>query len=212
MLTVWLIIILICFLFRHKINVESIYALIPDASLTSALVLLLLFAAKSLSVVFYSGILYAVSGLIFPLPLALLINVAGSVIMISIPYCIGKKAGSGLLSGLIEKNPKLALLRDIQNESQILSCALARLVHVLPSDPVSMYFGASGVSPLLHIIGSLIGLAPMYVCFTFMGISLDDPTSPLFIISVAAQIIFILLSLPLYRYIYKRKKQGGKAE
>lgn len=213
LLFLWAVVILLAIIFKDGINAESILALIPEPTLGSALVLLALFAVKSISVVFYSGILYAVSGIIFPVPAALLINILGSVIMISIPYYIGKKAGSEMLTKLVEKHPKLAALQSIQNQSQVMTCALARLVHILPSDPVSMYFGASGVKPLPHIIGSILGLTPMFVSFMFMGVSINDPKSPVFILSLVVQLLFILSSLPLYRRIIKKSKnRDGEAE
>lgn len=204
----WAALILLCLKYKDRFNVETLSSLIPPASWTSVFVLMVLFAFKSITIVFYSGILYAVSGLIFPLPIALAVNIAGSALMISIPYFIGKAAGYNALLKLNEKYPKLSMIRDIQNESQILTCALARLMHVLPSDPVSLYFGASGVGFLSHLIGSLIGLTPMYVCFAIMGTSISDPTSPLFIGSVIFQLFFIALSVPLYSYLYKRKKRS----
>ena len=206
-IVLWAGLILLCFFYKGKFTVENLSQLIPEASWSSAMFIMLLFALKSVSIVFYSGILYAVSGLIFPLPLALAVNIAGSVIMSSIPYFIGKAIGSKLLTKLIDKYPKLSMIRDIQNESQILTCALARLIHVLPSDPVSLYFGASKLGYFRYLLGSLLGLTPMFVCFALMGTSVSDPKSPIFIASVALQLIFILLSVPLYSYIYNRKRK-----
>lgn len=58
----------------------------PSNSFLAALVLLVLFALKSLTVVIYAPLLYAASGLIFPLHAAIAINLLETIIMNSIPY------------------------------------------------------------------------------------------------------------------------------
>ena len=65
---VWFLIVLLCLFHRGNFSVEEIAALSGNGGFYAALILLLLFAIKSLSVVLYSGILFAASGLLFPLP------------------------------------------------------------------------------------------------------------------------------------------------
>ena len=67
----------------------------PRNSLLAAVVMLALFALKSISVVIYGSALYAASGLLFPLPAAVLVNLMGTVIMVSIPYSVGAANGGG---------------------------------------------------------------------------------------------------------------------
>ena len=50
-----------------------------------------LFAVKSVSVVIYSGLLFAVSGMIFPMKFAIAVNFCGAAIMVTLPWLIGKK-------------------------------------------------------------------------------------------------------------------------
>ena len=63
-------------------------------SLGFPLVLLALFAVKSVTIVVYGALLYAASGILFPLPAALAVNLLGTIIMITIPYLIGSASGS----------------------------------------------------------------------------------------------------------------------
>ena len=88
----WVALITICIVNRDRITAEGIVGLVSQNSWLSAIVLLALFALKSISVVIYSGILYAASGILFSLPIAIIINVIGTVIMVTIPYLIGRKA------------------------------------------------------------------------------------------------------------------------
>ena len=59
----WASLIIVCVVNRDKITAEGIVGLVPQNSWLSAIILLMLFAVKSVSVVIYSGILYAASGI-----------------------------------------------------------------------------------------------------------------------------------------------------
>ena len=88
-LCIWVIIILICIRYKNEISIEKILAFTPKSPVLAVLVILLLFALKSLSIVFYCGILYAVDGILFSLAVAIFLNLCGTAVMVSIPYFIG---------------------------------------------------------------------------------------------------------------------------
>ena len=70
-LVIWAALILLAFVNRDKLTVESILSFEPDSLLLAALMLMGLFALKTMSIVFYSGLLFTVSGMIFDLPAAI---------------------------------------------------------------------------------------------------------------------------------------------
>ena len=172
----------------------------------------LLFAIKSVSVVIYGGLLYASSGIMFSLPVAILVNTIGTVIMVSIPFFIGKRAGKDTMNKLVAKNPKLEVLREAPSKNELFVSIFVRLVGMLPGDLVSMYLGASGVHYSKYIAGSMIGLFPAIVSFSVMGMSADDISSPAFIISTAFEIGLMIVSIAIYFIWRKKQKQnsGGK--
>lgn len=87
LLCVWAVVIVLCICFRKSLTPERIAGMTPANSFLAALVLLALFALKSPTVVIYAPLLYAVSGLLFPLPAAITINLVGTLIMVTI-WCI----------------------------------------------------------------------------------------------------------------------------
>ena len=117
MLLFWSGLILFCFVNREKISVEGIVTLVPKDSILSVIVMLALFAVKGIAVFIYGSILYAASGILFSLPVAIIVNTLGTIIMTTIPFYIGKKAGSAMIDKLLKKNRKLELLRDTQNKN-----------------------------------------------------------------------------------------------
>lgn len=208
-LFIWLGLIILCFAFRDRFSVESLVSFVPSNPAVAAAVMLLLFCLKGISIFIYSGLLYAVSGVLFPLPAALAINVLGSAFMISLPFWVGRKAGADALERLIARTPKLKLLKEIPNRNGVAVTFFVRIVGILPSDPVSMYFGASGIRYTSFLVGSVSGLLPMIVSFTVMGMSVQDMTSPAFTISVCVELGLMILSVVLYcawrRYCKKEK-------
>lgn len=207
MFVLWILLILVCLYYKDRITVEWILNISPGDRMRAVFLLLLLFAVKSVSVVLYGGILYAVSGLLFPLPLAVAVNMTGTVIMVAIPYLIGKKAGSKALEWIVGKHSKLEILHSISGKNGFWISLFARIVGMLPSDLVGMYFGASGVNFVQYLAGSAAGLFPAALAFAVMGMSIEDVTSPEFLISAGFEAALTLISVISYLVWKKTKKK-----
>lgn len=103
--------------------------------------MLALFALKSLSIVIYSGVLYAANGILFPLPVAILLNLIGTVIMVTVPYQIGRRTGASAVDDIRAKYPKTEAIHSLRAKNDFLFSFLVRMVR-LPSDVASLYMGA----------------------------------------------------------------------
>lgn len=205
----WLFLIVLCFVNRDRITVESILNFTPENKIAAILIMFLLFAVKSVTFFIYGGILYAASGIMFPLPLAIFINFIGTSIMTTIPFFIGKKVGTKTIDKIIEKYPRLSILRDIPNKNELFVSFFVRIVGCLPSDPLGIYLGASGIRYSRYICGTLLGLTSAMITFSIMGTSINDVTSPIFVISAAIEIGLMILSISLYLiWRYRNKKKS----
>ena len=69
---------------------EQILNYTPEAPLAAAAVILLMYALKSLSYFFPMLLIAAAAGAVLPIYAAIPVNLAGIVIMASIPYAVGK--------------------------------------------------------------------------------------------------------------------------
>ena len=206
-LLLWVSVIIFCLVHREYITAENISAYTPDNVWLGIVIVLALFAIKSLSVFIYVGILYAASGVIFPLPVALLVNLCGTVIMVSLPYWIGKKGGKPMVEQIKARYPKMIELENKHSGNEIMISAISRLVSILPSDPLSIYMGAVQVRYPKYLLGSLIGFLPNIVAFAVIGLSVSDIRSPQFIIAVGAKIVLMVISLA-FMLIHKQKNQN----
>lgn len=205
---IWAAVIVLFLIYRDRITIESIVSLAPENTVATSVVLLLLSAVKSITFVDYSGLIYAASGILFPLPYAIFINTLGTIVMTTIPFFIGRKSGGQGIRTLIAKYPKMSILLEIPQKNEVFVSCLVRIIGCLPSDPVGMFLGASGIRYFPYLCGTLIGFAPTIVAFSVMGGNINDVSSPAFIISAVFMVAMIVLSVVLYliRKAKSRKK------
>ncbi len=202
----WGILLVLCFLYRKEFTVDGILQYTPSNPMGAACVLILLFGLKSLTMFLYSGILYAASGVIFPFPLALGVSVLGTIVMATIPYAIGRNLGSDAVERLSAEYPKLQTMREFQGENELLLTVFIRMVGLIPGDLAAMYSGANHAKYGDFLTGTLLGMIPMIVLFGIMGMSADNPTSPVFLFSVVMKIVLAFISAAWFSRWRKRRK------
>ncbi len=170
----WAILIILIVINRDKITVDTIIRCTPSNLLLAALVLLLLFALKTMSVFFASPILYTVSGLLFPLPLALLVNILGVFIMVSEGYFMGSYFGSDLVDTIAEKYPKVQPILHLQDGKPFLFTFLLRMLKASNVDVSSMYLDATHTKFIPYAAASCIALIPELVIYAVLGSSISE--------------------------------------
>lgn len=208
-LALWLAVILICLFFSKDITVEKIIDFTPENKIAAAGIMMFLFALKSLSVVVYSGILFAALGVMFELPYALILAVCGSAVIAMIPYFIGRKLGTGQIERLDKKYPRLRIIKAMRTSNVFMFVLLTRLLGVLPFDIVSLYMGTAGIKFKSYILGSVLGMLQLSIPMTVMGYAIDDPDSPTFIISGAVQLFISVASfIGMYFFVRRTKKNS----
>lgn len=206
-IALWAAIILVFFFNRDSFTVDNIINGSPENMALSILMMLALFAVKSISIVLYSGILYITSGILFPLPIAILVNLIGTVIMLTIPFFLGRLMGKRALTHIHEKYPKAAFMKDFESSGDFMFSFLVHIINLLPIDLVSIYMGAAGLKYVPYLLGGALGLLITAVLLPITGKSITRPTSPEFIISVALEIAATLISVAVYRHIHRKKAQ-----
>lgn len=189
-----LVVLLVCavlsFVYRNDITVEGILRFTPSNLWLAVLVFMGLFAVKSLTVVVYVKLLYIAAGVVFPLPLALAVCAAGTVIELTIPYLMGRFGGKSAAELILQRRPGLRRVTELRNQNNLWFCVFTRAVGVLPVDPMSIYLGAAGVPFGEFLLGSVLGSLPVMAITVVLGAGAEDPSSPAFIISA---VLFVLL-------------------
>ena len=173
-LAVWAILIIIVVANRSRITADVITSYTPSNLFLAAVVMLLLFALKTMSVFFYSGILYTASGLIFPLPVAMLVNALGLVVMIAEGYLNGRFLGSDLVGTVAEKYPKVEPILKLEDRKPFLFTLLLRMMKIINFDMGSMYMGATKAKFVPYAGASFLTVVPELVIFAVVGKGISD--------------------------------------
>ena len=146
-----------------QMSLSGLISYTPKNSFLAAGGILLLYVVKSLSVVFPLSALYLVAAFWFGPVWGILISYIGLVISCSIPYCLGRHFGSGVIAGLVQKYPRLDKLQKTGISNEIMLSYLMRIVSILPGDLCSLFLGACSIRYPRYMIGSLLGLSPMMI-------------------------------------------------
>lgn len=188
----------------RSISIEDILNYTPGEPLLAVLFLWLMFALKSLSIMLPTMVLFAVTGRLFPLPIALLVNAVGVSITMTLPYLIGRFSGGDLTEKLMVKYPKLAELRALRSQRGMFFAFIIRAVGILPCDVVSLYMGNTRLNYAEYLIGGLLGFVPDLLCATVVGMKISDTSSPWFWGSIGVNISACLIAMLVYRRFIKK--------
>ena len=190
-LVIWAAIIVFAFINRDKITPEAIISFEPANILLAILMMIGLFALKTLSIVFYSGLLFTVSGMLFDLPSAIAVNIAGALVMLLEGYGIGRMGGQRLVEDLSKKHPKFGEFTGLKDSKPFLFAFLIRMLKVVNYDLGSMYMGASGVKLLPYLGGSLLAILPELTLFALAGGGISDMNA---MPAVYAGVLYVIMT------------------
>ena len=194
--------------FSMDIGVEDIINYSPENVFLAAIVMIILYGLKSLTVVIPLPLLEVESGLIFSFPIAVIVNSIGIMFCILIPHFIGLSFGKDKMDNFVNKHPKLKIISEFNSSSSFFICYFTRLVGILPIDLLSIYFGASGISLKSDVVGGFLGTLASMILLTMFGKSVNNPGSLMFWISIILNILLVLISFVLFNLYLKKKRQS----
>ncbi|MCI8624374.1 MAG: TVP38/TMEM64 family protein [Provencibacterium sp.] len=192
--------------YARTLTVEDILSYTPENLLLAALVILGLYAVKSLSIFFPLLLLYFSVGSVFPPLWAVGVNLCGLFISVSIPYGLGRLAGREWMERLIRRYKKAAQLERLRSNNEWFLSYILRVINLLPGDVVSLFLGSMNTNYLKYVTGSLAGLAPTMLAATFMGVHITDPSSWEFLLSAGLTVSVSIVSFVLYRRVLLKKR------
>lgn len=190
---------------RRNPTAEGLLHMAPEHPLIAAGFLLILYAVKSLTMVFPIIVLNVLGGFLFdPLP-ALLINSVGVAVELTIPYWIGRVSGAKFADRLCKRYPRVDALAGQTAGKPFFSSFFLRLISCLPGDAVSLYFGAIRMPFDSYLWSSFLGTIPGVIPATLLGMSIADPSSPFFWLSLGLTAALSAVSFWVYWRWQKRK-------
>lgn len=199
------IIIIAVFLFKD-LQIEDILKFTPDNLILASLVMVGIYAVKSMSMVFPVSVLLMSSGIIYSYGIAVAVNIIGILVCFTIPYFVGKFSGRDILDKILNKYPKINKIFEKGKKNNIFTAYIIRTAGV-PVDVASLVMGASGISYKSFIIGSLMGMIPKVIFYTTIGSTIDGSVTIQNIITAGIlMVVMFFVSIAVNRYVNKKEK------
>lgn len=150
------------------INVADIVSF-TENTITIILIVLLIYLIKGLVFVVPASLVYvAVGAILDPVP-AVIVNLCGIFIEVSVTYFLGRFLGKEAVYKMLSKKAtgRKLLEKDIQSKAAVLLSI--RAIPAFPIDFVSLFYGASGCRYLKYALLSLAGISWRVILFTILG-------------------------------------------
>lgn len=193
---------------KFDINIENAAQLstyIKGGTFTVALIIILFTVVKSFALIFPPAVIFAVSGLIIDnLWLAVFINIIGVALSVILPYYLGRFTGKDMLDTLKERFPKIKKLDDFAGKNEFMVVYVVKASGVVPSDLMSVIYGAMNVNFTKFFIASNLGMLPFNILFTLLANKgdLSNPYSLLYIVPIP---VFVLIMSIVVKKMTKEK-------
>ena len=195
----FLVFLLFCIRYREDLSVRRILSYTPEEPVKAALLMLGLYAVKSVSFIFPIAILQLAVGHLFSTGTALLVNFLGRAVTLALPYWMGRFSGASMVESLTSKYPKLRTVVDYQNGNSLYISFFMRTLNFLPGDAVSLFLGAEKIPFETYMAGGMLGTLPGVILATIFGANIKNPKSVLLV-------MISVFSILIHRHISRKKK------
>lgn len=205
----------VAFIIYQHVQIDKLDEFIHKNLLMGILVVMGLYAVKSMTVVLPVPVLYIAVGTLFPnVAIAAAVNTLGLIAELTVPYALGRLAGQDLHRYILEKYPKARGFADYKDRHNFFMIYMMRLIGIFSADLTSMMMGSSKLPFKSYLLGSLLGMMPSMLIITFLGANVTNPRSAEFMLSVVLTVLLTCFSFILYRRYNKQneKKRAQAAE
>ena len=200
---------LLYILLNGKPGTASLVSFVRAHNTVAVPVILGLFALKGVLVVLPYSLLTTVTGLVFGFLPALVINIFGTALCVTIPYLTGKSAKREDVMEKVRSNRLLAKFYTGKESDLFPLCFSLRLAGV-QSEMLSIFFGNIGMPYLPYLAASILGKLSLTVCYTILGSTLSaSELSPVAMIFFGLDTVMLVISLLVFR---KKRKAHGKED
>ena len=165
------------------------------------------YALKSIVFVVPAMMIYVSVGISFDTGIALILNLIGLAVEVTITYFLGRFLGGEYVSKLLEKNKGGRKLLNMKTKTKNSFLFVARVVPAFPIDFTSLFLGSSNYGFVSYFLILILGIYPRVLLFTLIGDSIykyipKELIIKLIIIGIPVGVAAFLI----YRAVKKRKK------
>lgn len=155
------------------------------------------------------GFLCVISGIVFPMTQAIIINILFCTFFFTVKYFEGKFIGGGW-TGMILGIKQLRFVKEwiqFKGNGNPYVLFVSRLVPSIPLGMVSKYYGSMKYDFVYYTLLSLLGLAPRLYIYTKIGSTIYNPFSVQFIVLLMVIVAFTGISIITFNVFYGIKSK-----
>lgn len=167
----------------------------------ASIIFVLIYSLKPIFLVVPVLPLSIVAGSVFGPYKALMLSMIGCFTSATLAFFLAKFLGRSFVDKIL-KGKAMKLDSNIEKHGAMIM-GIMRLSFVFPYDPLSYAAGLTKMKYKDFILGTLIGVFPEMVSYSFIGKSLDHPFSIKFFIPIISIIVIALTAF----FIYKSSKK-----
>ena len=128
--------------------------------------------------------------MVFPTPFAVIINIAGYVVLVTIKYIWGKHLGRGYVYKILRRYENIQQMMDSDAKFKDGLLFGLRVVPNIPINTVSQVYGAMNFNYYKFIALSVLGFLPRIISYSMVGRHVYNPFSLGFMLPIV--IMFVI--------------------
>ena len=209
----------VVFIKKYNINISNIAGIsemITGGTFAIACGIVAFSVIKSFALVFPPAVLFAICAYLMPdYWTAFIVNLISVFLSLFVPFFLGKFTGAGMVETLNKRFKAIKKIDDFAGSNETQMAFAVKLSGILPGDLSSLLFGAMNISLKKFVIGSNLGMLPLVVVYTFLGVALKNVGDAPWIVAipVVAIIVFnIIASLFTKNLISKTKSRNSEVK
>lgn len=175
----------------------------------------LLFLLKAWVPVIPVSAIGVISGMVFSVPIAFVLNAGGVVILMSARYLVGMRSGPSNIQKALRRYPSVREILEVRGTLSPVLLFVFRLVPSFPINTISQLYGSMDYAYWKYLLISLAGFAPKLLSYSFIGRNVYDPLSWRFILPIVILLVLSGCSILLLNWslsmIEQKRKRAGKA-
>lgn len=151
-----------------NIDIRNIVVNSPSVAL-AILSVLGIYGIKGAVFVVPASLVYISVGMAFPTAQAVIINLCGIAVEVTVSYIFGWFVGGEYVNDLLKKSKGGEKLLAFEEKNKFASIFVIRFLPVFPIDFASLFFGSMKIPFAKYFLASVLGIAPRVIFFTILG-------------------------------------------
>ncbi len=200
----------------EKLKNIDVRAIVESSSSVAIAVAAILgiYLIKSVLFIIPASLIYIYVGMAFPTGQAILINLFGIILEVTVTYLLGLFLGGYYVNALLAKNKAGRKILEKKFNDNFPILFGIRVLPVFPIDFVSLFWGASRCGFVRYFFASVLGIMPRVILFTILGDGIYDYIPIHLIVKIIICAIPAGVVVYLVRHFVKQRKsekENGEA-